>query len=201
MTFTIIFPACDEAFSEEEFRNINHDITEPYIGTDVDDTEPEIESEDVDDDNACEGEENRPKVLVVEDNASLNAFVSGLFSEKYQVIQASDGQEGLKLAAEECPDVIISDVKMPGDINGYALCRQIKSDPATSHISVVLLTAKTLEENKIEGYKCGADAYLCKPFSPDVLIACVNNLMSKRLQQASLILASAGCFRPACSTA
>lgn len=192
MTFTIIFPACDEAFTEEEFRNINHDITEPYIGPDVDDTEPEIESEDVDDCNACEGEENRPKVLVVEDNASLNAFVSGLFSEKYQVIQASDGQEGLKLAAEECPDVIISDVKMPGDIDGYALCRQIKSDPSTSHISVVLLTAKTLDENKIEGYKCGADAYLCKPFSPDVLIACVNNLMSKRLQQASLILASAG---------
>ena len=81
---------------------------------------------------------------------------------------------------------------MPGDIDGYALCRQIKSDPSTSHISVVLLTAKTLDENKIEGYKCGADAYLCKPFSPDVLIACVNNLMSKRLQQASLILASAG---------
>ena len=60
---------------------------------------------------------------------------------------------------------------MPGDIDGFELCRQIKSDSSTSHIPVILLTAKILDEHKIQGYNCGADAYLCKPFSPDVLIA------------------------------
>lgn len=81
---------------------------------------------------------------------------------------------------------------MPGDIDGIELCRRIKSDSSTSHIPVILLTAKILDEHKIQGYNCGADAYLCKPFSPEVLIARVNNLNVKRTRQATLILASAG---------
>ena len=103
-----------------------------------------------------------------------------------------DGAEALAKAAEESPDIIISDVLMPGDIDGLELCRRIKSDSSTSHISVILLTAKILDEHKVEGYRCGADDYICKPFSPEVLVARVNNLTLKRSKQASIILATAG---------
>ncbi len=193
MTFTIIFPACDQAFAQSEFRDLHPDVSPANSATaPCEDDEKYDDIEIYDESIESDSDETKPKILIVDDNTSLNTFISSLFSDKYNVIQASDGQQGLQLAIEECPDVIISDIRMPGDIDGYALCRQIKSDPSTSHISVVLLTAKTLDENMIQGYKCGADAYLCKPFSPDVLIACVNNLNSKRQQQASLILASAG---------
>lgn len=203
MTFTIIFPACDEAFAPSEFRKTTPDISpdnsvSATVGAETMTAEPEGE-ETPHDESATAGapdeeetDEIRPKILIVDDNESLNAFISNMFCDKFTVLQAFDGQEGLRKATEECPDIIISDVLMPGDIDGFALCRRIKTDSSTSHIPVILLTAKILDEHKIEGYNCGADAYLCKPFSPEVLIARVNNLYVKRSQQATLILASAG---------
>lgn len=211
MTFTVVFPVCDEAFALSEFKGKPADIrpdssplavkTTPATPapaempvTSVSDTpevsgeiDEEIECEDVD-----ECEDSRPTLLVVDDNTSLNAFIAGLFSDTYKVIQAYDGEDALRKALEESPDIIISDVLMPGEIDGLELCRRIKSDSSTSHISVILLTAKILDEHKVEGYKSGADDYICKPFSPDVLIARVNNINLKRSRQASLILASAG---------
>lgn len=200
MTFTVIVPACDSAYSSEEFRGLFAPVTDdiiiensipvelpaPISDVDENDIEEIVEVED------AGTEETKSKILVVEDNTSLNTFIAGLFRDRYTVIQAANGDEGIEKAIEECPDIIISDILMPGEVDGYELCRQIKSDPSSSHISVVLLTAKTLDEHKAKGYTCGADAYLCKPFSPEVLIACVDNLNSKRLQQATLILASAG---------
>lgn len=185
MTFTVIFPVSDEAFSNSEFRN--HSDEMPYVSSP--DYQVAPESETVGDFELAEG---RSKLLVVEDNSEVNTFISTLFADKYTVLQATNVQEALQIAAEECPDIIISDILMPGGKDGYDLCRLIKGDRATSHISLILLTAKTLDEDKEEGYKCGADAYICKPFSPKVLIACVNNLNAKRMQRASLILASAG---------
>ena len=203
MTFTIIFPACDEAFAPSEFRKTTPDIrpdnsVSATVGAETMTAEPEGEKTPHDESATAgatdeeETDEIRPKILIVDDNESLNAFISNMFCDKFTVLQAFDGQEGLRKATEECPDIIISDVLMPGDIDGFALCRRIKTDSSTSHIPVILLTAKILDEHKIEGYNCGADAYLCKPFSPEVLIARVNNLYVKRSQQATLILASAG---------
>ena len=163
MTFTIIFPACDEAFAPSEFRKTTPDIrpdnsVHATVGAETMTAEPEGE-ETPHDESATAGstdeeetDEIRPKILIVDDNESLNAFISNMFCDKFTVLQAFDGQEGLRKATEECPDIIISDVLMPGDIDGFALCRRIKTDSSTSHIPVILLTAKILDEHKIEGY-------------------------------------------------
>ena len=197
MTFTVVFPACDEAFALSEFRSSISDIT-PENSVPADRIEEKSEKEEaLNEDIAqligdADAEEMRSKIMIIDDNASLNTFVANLFRDRFTVIQAYSGEEGLEKAVNECPDIIISDVLMPGDIDGIELCRRIKSDSSTSHIPVILLTAKILDEHKIQGYNCGADAYLCKPFSPEVLIARVNNLNVKRTRQATLILASAG---------
>lgn len=190
MTFIVTFPASEHAFTTSEFRLQNNDValSNSTSGTfDINDYSQPVDTEPVEIDEDC-----RPKILVVDDNHALNTFISSLFEQNYTVVQAYDGQEGLELARQECPELIISDIRMPGTTDGYALCSEIKGNPATSHIPLILLSAKTLDENKVRGYNCGADAYLTKPFSPEVLIACVNNLNAKREQQASLILASAG---------
>lgn len=200
MTFTIVFPVSEEAFTPSEFKSKPLDVRpdNPVVAEAISETAtaaPQMVDDEIDDPELLddmETEEPRPKILVVDDNTSLNAFVASLFSDKYIVIQAYNGEDALQKATEECPDIIISDVLMPGDIDGLELCRRIKTDSSTSHIPVILLTAKILDEHKIEGYKCGADAYICKPFSPEVLIARVDNLNAKRSQQANLILASAG---------
>ncbi len=218
MTFTIILPVSEEAFQPSEFkeleaqvrpsddsvtRNASEATSETPAAeaeTPVADTETTVTEADAivtdEETDVIEMEEEEepalPKLLIVEDNEPLNTFIASLFVDSYSVSQASDGSTGLQIAMEETPDIIISDIKMPGEIDGYTLCREIKQNPSTSHLPVVLLTAKTLDENKIYGYECGADAYLCKPFSPDVLIACVNNLATKRQQTASMVLATAG---------
>lgn len=210
MTFTIILPVSESAFQSSEFMeleaqvrqsdgSVTHDIPENKVekpsgvADDIDDLEDdEAINEEILISDEDEDEQTLPKLLVVEDNESLNTFIASLFADKYSVLQAYDGSTGLQIAMEETPDIIISDIKMPGDIDGYTLCREIKQNPSTCHLPVVLLTAKTLDENKIHGYECGADAYLCKPFSPDVLVACINNLAAKRQQNASLVLANAG---------
>lgn len=201
MTFTVIFPVCDEAFSTYEFHTTSPDIRvdntlEPFPDTINDENEAEKEqfNEANPDTNTetDESDEIKPKILIIDDNSSLNTFISTIFSPNFTVIQAFDGQDGLLKATQECPDIIISDVLMPGETDGFELCRKIKEDSSTCHIPVILLTAKILDEHKIQGYNCGADAYLCKPFSPDVLIARVNNLYNRRSQRATMILASAG---------
>lgn len=121
------------------------------------------------------------KVLVVEDNDELRDMLASLFAAFYQVIQASDGQEGLEKARQEMPDLIISDVLMPR-LSGTELCRSIKSDMETCHIPVVLLTAKATAESAIEGLNTGADDYITKPFSTEMLISRCNNLLNSRLQ-------------------
>ncbi|WP_304475458.1 two-component regulator propeller domain-containing protein [uncultured Duncaniella sp.] len=202
MTFTVILPVCDAAFSLSEFQPISPDIrvdnAASYIMTNDESSEKVCCDEPLDTINPDndEADDIKPKILIIDDNSSLNSFISNIFNVNYSVIQAFNGQEGLQKATQECPDIIISDVLMPGDIDGFELCRQIKSDSSTSHIPVILLTAKILDEHKIQGYNCGADAYLCKPFSPDVLIARVNNLYNRRSQQATMILASAGMSEP-----
>ena len=119
--------------------------------------------------------ESDKHILVVEDNAELTQFIRLLLSPIYKVDTADDGQKGLEKARELVPDLIVSDVKMPV-MDGFEMCRHIKSDASLCHIPVVMLTTRTHAKDQIEGYSHGADAYLNKPFDPDLLQALVKSI-------------------------
>ena len=118
-------------------------------------------------------------VLIIEDNADVRAYIKDYLVSAYQVTEARDGEEGIAKALEIIPDLIISDVMMPKR-DGYEVCRTLKRDEKTSHIPIILLTAKAASENKIEGLEIGADDYLIKPFEPKELLARVKNLIDLR---------------------
>jgi signal transduction histidine kinase/DNA-binding response OmpR family regulator len=120
-----------------------------------------------------------PLVLLVEDNPELNEFLNGQLSEYYRVEVAMDGREGLEKALTIVPDLIISDIMMPV-MDGLQMLEKLKSQQETSHIPVVLLTAKHSVESQLEGLSYGADAYITKPFNNQLLIASVNNLLRQR---------------------
>ncbi len=120
-------------------------------------------------------------ILVVEDNFDLRNFICEQLEDDYSVIEAVDGEKGLKLAEDIIPDLVISDIMMPNK-DGYQLCKELKSNIKTNHIPVVLLTAKASVENKIEGLDMGADDYLIKPFNTDELRTRVRNLIRIRKQ-------------------
>ncbi len=124
-------------------------------------------------------QEDKPRVLVIDDNADIRAYATALLSDEYDVMEASDGSEGLKKAVREVPDVVVCDVMMAG-MDGLECCKHLKSDSLTCHIPVILLTAKTLDEHRAEGYAYGADAYLTKPFNGNVLKARIKNLITNR---------------------
>ncbi|WP_289039973.1 two-component regulator propeller domain-containing protein [uncultured Zobellia sp.] len=130
------------------------------------------------------GDKDRPTVLIVEDNKELRTHLVNDLREYYQVKQAANGEKGLKMAKKHFPDIMISDVMMPV-MDGFELCKNIKSEFETCHIPVLLLTAKSLDDDRVEGYHSGADGYLSKPFVTRVLIARINNLLEtkKRLRQ------------------
>ncbi|GAA0877345.1 two-component regulator propeller domain-containing protein [Algoriphagus jejuensis] len=132
---------------------------------------------------AVEGGATRPVILVVEDNKELRLHLKNELKGRFKVRVAVNGAEGLEMVNKYYPDVIISDVMMP-EMDGFELCRRVKSEFETCHIPVVLLTARSLEEDRIEGYKTGADEYLPKPFNIRVLQARINGLleMKKRLR-------------------
>lgn len=118
-------------------------------------------------------------LLVVEDNSDLLDFVATDLSEIHSVIRASSGEEAIALLHTRRVQLVISDVMMPG-VSGYALCRQIRSDPSLSHVPVILLTARTSLNSEIEGLEAGADAYVTKPFSMDYLKTRISNLLVNR---------------------
>jgi len=122
---------------------------------------------------------NRPAVLLVDDNEEILDFISDDLSEKYSVITARNGREALDLLNIHSVQLVISDIMMP-EIDGFELCRRIKSDFEYSHIPVVLLTAKNTLQSKIEGLELGADAYIEKPFSPEHLQVQIANLLLNR---------------------
>lgn len=127
------------------------------------------------------GNNEQPLVLVIEDNFELRRFVSSILTENYQVIEAANGEEGLALGLERIPDLVITDLMMPL-MNGYQLCAGLKGNEKTSHIPVVMLTAKTDTDSRIAGLETRADAYLSKPFDQRELLATTNNLIALRRQ-------------------
>jgi signal transduction histidine kinase/ligand-binding sensor domain-containing protein/AraC-like DNA-binding protein len=120
-------------------------------------------------------------VLVVEDNADMRRFLCGQLEAYYQIRSAADGVEGLQMATQLMPDLIISDVMMP-NMDGIEMLNRLKNDVTTSHIPVILLTAKSSVENQIQGLKYGADFYITKPFHTDFIMASVESLLKRRKQ-------------------
>ncbi len=123
--------------------------------------------------------ENTPTVLLVEDNEDMRLYVGSILAEGYRLLEATDGREALALAQKAWPDLIVSDIMMPV-MDGLELCRTLKTDENTSHIPVILLTAKSSQQAQIAGLETGADDYIVKPFSGDVLLARVRNLLESR---------------------
>lgn len=121
-------------------------------------------------------------ILIVDDNEDIRSYLRVLLASQYYVIEASDGQNGLRLAKESVPDLIVSDVMMPV-MDGLTFCSKIKEDEVTSHIPVILLTARSEESQRIEGYEHGADAYITKPFSDHLLLVRISNLLQARRQK------------------
>lgn len=121
----------------------------------------------------------KPIVLVVDDNADIRAYIHQLLQDEYTVEEASNGQEGLDKARQLMPDIVVCDVMMPV-MDGLACCKHLKEEWQTSHIPVVLLTACTLDEQRAVGYHCGADSYINKPFTPDMLRIRLRNILDNR---------------------
>lgn len=124
-------------------------------------------------------EESRPIVLVIDDSSDMRLFITELLKERYRVIRAANGKEGVRMASKFVPDLIICDVMMP-EMDGMECCRIIKEEVSTSHIPVLMLTACALDEQRTEGYASGADGYLSKPFSTGVLLARCDSLIANR---------------------
>ncbi len=176
-TFTVVLPVTKESFKKNEIIQ----ITSPKVGNngptnnnlDVKETKtPNIETN-------LEPDGENPILLVVDDNADVRTYLTNIFTENYTVIGAKNGQQGIDVALEEVPDIIISDIMMPVK-NGIDLCNNLKVDERTSHIPIILLTAKAGDQNEIEGIETGADDYVTKPFNEELLKLRVEKLIESR---------------------
>lgn len=125
------------------------------------------------------GDVSRQSILVIDDNADVRQYISLAYDKEFIVLQATNGQEGLRLAQQNVPDLIICDVMMPV-MDGLECCRRLKEGETTCHIPVVMLTAYALDDQRILGYQSGADAYITKPFNVEVLRARIQNLLDSR---------------------
>ncbi len=130
-------------------------------------------------DGAGIADDARPLVLVVEDHPDLREYLQRELRADYRLLMAADGDEGLALALAEVPDLVLSDVMMPGK-DGFELCGLLKADDLTSHVPVILLTARTAAESRLTGLRQGADVYLAKPFDPEELRLQMANLITQR---------------------
>ena len=124
-------------------------------------------------------DDNRPSLLIVEDNADVSYYIGTVLGGRYRLSFAQNGKEGLELAGQIMPDLVITDVMMPV-MDGYELCKEIKTSEILNHIPVVIITAKWQVADRIKGYEEGADAYLSKPFSADEMLVIVAKLLEQR---------------------
>ena len=137
------------------------------------------------DDLVLPDETARPEVLVIDDNSDIRAYLRTALSSIYKVSEAIDGKSGLEMARRIVPDLIISDIMMPV-MDGLEFCSQLKQDKVISHIPVILLTARSLDDQRVEGYEHGADAYISKPFSLRLLLSRIDNLIQSRKKLSQL---------------
>ncbi|MEX2591517.1 MAG: tetratricopeptide repeat protein [Anditalea sp.] len=175
--FTVWFPMDKKVFSEEEIfveQDFYRENEEPPTSIYLNQPNKKSESH-----SPTYTSEDRDLVLIVEDNLDLQHYMKGMLQESYQLIFASNGKEGLQRAEKHIPDLVISDIMMP-QMDGLSFTALLKENEKTSHIPVILLTAKADLENKMEGLKTGADDYLTKPFEPKELLARMENLLEQR---------------------
>lgn len=125
------------------------------------------------------GDKGKPHVLLIEDNADVRLYIKDEIEGDYNILEAENGLEGLKIAVNHNVDLIVSDIMMP-EMDGLELCRRIKTDLNTSHIPVILLTARTSDDYKLKGLEIGADDYVFKPFNATILSARIKNLIENR---------------------
>ncbi|MCD4735776.1 MAG: response regulator, partial [Bacteroidales bacterium] len=176
-TFTILLPLGKDHLKPEEITDEKTDkIITPPTSLVIPDTQDEtvIVTEDI-----LESNDKQPILLIVEDNSDMRIYIREYFETDYHIIEAVDGLEGFKKSTEHIPDIIISDVMMP-NMDGNEFCKKIKNDERTSHIPVILLTARASFENKMEGLEIGADDFITKPFDGEELQVRVKNLIEQR---------------------
>lgn len=135
--------------------------------------------------NAEDFDAERPLVLIIDDNNGMRAYLRSILQDKYNVSEATNGEQGLEKARREVPKLVVCDVMMPV-MDGLEFTKRLKEDTATSHIPVALLTARSLSEQRKEGYDTGADSYITKPFSGQVLLSRIENLLRSRIMLRSV---------------
>lgn len=174
-TFTLLLPAkqsTEVPAAQKISQTLNSTLAEPLPGSTT-------STETISLQNDLHLPEGKPVLLVIEDNKDVVTYIAGLLEKDYAVHVANDGQAGIEKAYEIVPDIIISDVMMP-EKDGYEVCETLKNDERTSHIPIVMLTAKAEEADRIAGLRKGADAYLMKPFNKEELFVRLEKLVAMR---------------------
>lgn len=180
--FTVSVPITHVAEASEETNKV---ISTKEVETELDTV-----------DTAISFEQEKPLVLIIDDNKDIQQLVSQLLNTDYNIITASNGREGLRRACKYVPDLIICDVMMPV-MDGLECCRRIKSEVTTSHIPVLMLTACSMDEQRVQGYDSGADGYLAKPFSGAVLKSRCASLIANRKRIREIWMSASVAVRPA----
>lgn len=171
-TFTVLLPA--QSISQYHPTVVTLPAGETEVSATLVESELSADEEEA-------GATGRPTVLVIDDNADIRHYVKTLLAEEYHVLDAPEAATGIRLAMKYVPDVIVSDVMMPG-MDGVECCRRLKTELQTCHIPVILLTACSLDEQRIQGYNGGADSYISKPFNSQLLLSRIRNLIDSRRQ-------------------
>ncbi|MCP5050982.1 MAG: hybrid sensor histidine kinase/response regulator, partial [bacterium] len=160
----------------------NIPVTDGQINTDsIDSEQEEMEYEESGDRGDEPAKKEKPIILVVDDNVDMRRYIRSAIEPYFNIKEAANGKEGIAKAGEIIPDLVISDIMMP-EVDGYELCAHLKKDIKTSHIPVILLTAKASEKSMAEGLETGADDYITKPFNTDLLVIRIKNLVRLRRQ-------------------
>ena len=170
-SFTVTLPVGNEILKFGEHSSKINTQVEPEIEC----PEISLETKQLSTGNSKE----KQLILIVEDDLDMLMYISNILQEKYTTICANNGRSGITLAIEHVPDVIVSDIMMP-EINGLEMCKILRTDERTSHIPVIMLTAKTTEQNQIDGLQIGADEYITKPFNAKILQLKIRNIFESR---------------------
>ncbi len=191
--FTVWLPKGNAHLTEEEIieDSIEIEKTEPKIFIPEVDSEAEVESLPA----ALQDSENENIILIVDDHKDVRHYIRKHLEEHYKIVESDNGADGLEKASELVPDLVISDVMMP-KMNGYEFCAALKTDEKTSHIPVILLTARAGEKDKLAGLETGADDYLTKPFSSKEMLVRVSNLIEQRRKLRQRFMHEGGLIQP-----
>ena len=179
-TFTVSLPLGKDHLRPEEICEADEEKEEGILYIEEEEDKSKLEGVGTE----FIGKDSLPLLLVVEDNADVRTYIKQNLKTDYKILEAVDGEDGWNKSIEHLPDLVVSDVMMTR-MDGFELCRKIKTDERTSHIPVILLTAKAAKEDKLVGFETGADEYLMKPFDTDELKSRAKNLIDqrKRLQE------------------